>query len=161
MLVNAALCGVTGALGTAIGPPMQQINRNLTSDLRKRIEKTIEPVVDKAGPVGLLAIGTVGGAVSMAPMAVLGYYMFGAPGAAVPLVLGGGAMAATMLRARHAAHQKPQEQPQIRTRSVFEQEVGNLTGSCYQARFCRIPTAVQTPQDFDALIATGLAVTRQ
>ncbi|MHB2015549.1 MAG: Tim17/Tim22/Tim23/Pmp24 domain-containing protein [Candidatus Xenobia bacterium] len=135
MLMSAALCGITGALGTAVGPPMQQINRNLTADLRKHIEKAIEPVVDKAGPAGLLAIGTVGGAVSMAPMGVLGYCVFGVPGAVVPLVLGGGAMAATMLRARHAAQAK-REQPQV-------------------------PQVVATPQDLDALIAAGQAAIRQ
>ena len=104
MVLGAVVGGAGGVAGTVAGPLMQQAQRNLTADARAQVEKAIAPVAGRVGRGGLLAMGALGGAVGMTPLAIMAGVIFTPAAAVIPLAAGAGLTLARML------HMKPRTQ---------------------------------------------------
>jgi len=91
MAVNAVLGAAAGVAGNLIGPKFSQVLRNAVSDIQKGTVKFFRKLFgkyldsDKFGVKSRVAMGAAGGALSFAPMALIGSLIAGSLGVAGPI----------------------------------------------------------------------------
>lgn len=98
MGISAAVGALLGVGGALLGPKMQILERNLSEDLQGKLVEKLEPLVDKAGKKGQIALAAFAGGIGMLPLSLTTGILFGPVGAALPVLFGAISTAAGIAR---------------------------------------------------------------